>query len=368
MVRGYINSTGCQDSSCALLYSKAPEKGYAHRLKLVMDLFRRRHFLTKEKSGEGFMTSEITFFYRSQSLCLLLLCTSLLCLPDDVIAADSVAALGRLEPANGVIVLSAPLTPESVSGALVSEMLVKSGEDVEQGQLLAIMETANLSRAHLNEAIAELELAERRAEAQDAAAEEVCVRASVAARESARRAELLLKGVAGEEEADLAAGRAEAMTAACTSAKTAAHAAEAEILLAQSRIEVREVQLQRSMIRAPVAGRILAINAWPGELAAQDGLLELGHVSNMYAVAEVFETDVARVKVGQKAQIRSDALDSVLTGTVETIHQKVAKMDTIGTDPAARKDARIIEVEIRLDDSAAAASFTYLQVDVVINP
>jgi len=297
-----------------------------------------------------------------------LLVPALLGLPGDVLAADSVAAMGRLEPANGVLVLSAPLTPESISGAVVAEMLVKSGADVEQGQLLAVMETARLSRAHLKEAQAELELAERRAKAQDAAAEEVCVSADVAARESERRDELLQKGVAGEEEADMAAGRAESLAAACASAKVAGHAAQAEILLAQAHVEVRESQLQRSMIYAPVAGRILAIHAWPGEMAALDGLLEIATVKNMYAVAEVFETDIARVKVGQKAQVSSDALAAVLTGTVETIHQKVAKMDTIGTDPAASKDARIIEVEIRLDDPAAAASLTYLQVDIVINP
>ena len=41
-------------------------------------------------------------------------------------------------------------------------------------------------------------------------------------------------------------------------------------------------------------------------------------------------------------------------------------MDEIGTDPAARKDARIVEVEIRLDDPKAAANLTNLQVDVEI--
>ena len=40
----------------------------------------------------------------------------------------------------------------------------------------------------------------------------------------------------------------------------------------------------------------------------------------------------------------------------------------IGTDPAARKDARIVEVTIALDDSGPAASLTNLQVDVVIHP
>ena len=39
----------------------------------------------------------------------------------------------------------------------------------------------------------------------------------------------------------------------------------------------------------------------------------------------------------------------------------------IGTDPAARKDARIVEVVIELEDSAPAASLTNLQVDVLIH-
>jgi HlyD family secretion protein len=291
-----------------------------------------------------------------------------LCVPGIVRAADNVSALGRLEPAHGVILVSAPLTPESISGSIVAKLLVKSGDDVEQGQLLAEMETLELSSAHLAEAEAALELAVRQEAAHSAAAAEVCVRAQVAARESKRRTELLARGVAGEEEADLAAGHAEALAAACTSAKTTAHAAGAEIGLAQSRVARREVELQRSLVKAPTAGRILAIHSWPGEMAALEGLLEIGQVDRMYAIAEVYETDISRVRVGQKATVSSDALNSVLVGTVEKIHQKVAKMDAIGTDPAARKDARIIEVEIRLEDSAAAASLTYLQVDIEINP
>ncbi len=314
------------------------------------------------------MLSALSSVHHLHTIRLFLLTLAWLGSASQVSAADSVSALGRLEPANGVILVSAPLTPESISGAIVSEMRVNTGQDVEQGQLLAIMETAVLSQAHLNEAAAVLELAERQAAAEHAAAAEVCVRARVAARESERRAELLKQGVAGEEEAELAAGRAEALAAACSSAKTAAHAVEAEIQLAQTQIEVREAQLQRSMIQAPVAGRILAIHTWPGEMAALHGLLEIAQVGKMYAVAEVYETDIGRVRVGQKATVSSDALDAVLTGTVEKIHQKVAKMDAIGTDPAARKDARIIEVEIRLDDSAAVANLTYLQVDVVISP
>jgi HlyD family secretion protein len=74
------------------------------------------------------------------------------------------------------------------------------------------------------------------------------------------------------------------------------------------------------------------------------------------------------VKTGQRATISSPALERELAGTVESIRHKVQKQDQIGTDPAARKDARIVEVTIALDDSAPAAGLTNLQVDVLIQP
>jgi HlyD family secretion protein len=316
------------------------------------------------------MQYEFCFNQRKRYPTLLLLCHWLLLTlcSTSVLSADAVSALGRLEPENSVILISAPLTPNSTSGAIVSQLLVEVGQDVEQGQLLAVMETEALEKAQVAEAKAQHLLAERHEASARAAAEEACVRADVALRESERRTALLQKGVAGEEEADVAAGRAEALAAACTSAKTVVHAAAAEVELALALIEVRQAQLARSYVYAPVPGRILAVHAWPGEMAALEGLLELGQVGQMYAIAEVYETDIDRVKKGQGAKISSDALESVLSGTVEKIRPKVAKMDAIGTDPSARKDARIIEVEIRLDDSPLVANLTYLQVDIEINP
>jgi HlyD family secretion protein len=113
---------------------------------------------------------------------------------------------------------------------------------------------------------------------------------------------------------------------------------------------------------------VIDIKTRPGELISEEGILELAQVSRMYAIAEVYETDIRLVKVGQRATINSPALNSELAGTVESIRQKVEKQDEIGTDPAARKDARIIEVSIALDDSIPAQGLTNLQVDVVIQP
>lgn len=281
--------------------------------------------------------------------------------------AAAVSALGRLEPKHGIIRIAAPSTPQSTSGAVLTQLFVDEGDDVTAGQLLAVIDAAAVMAATVKEVEAELELSKRQAKSAQALAEEVCVRANVARQEASRRADLLNRGLAAQEVADAAEGDAQARAAACVAKRSEATAAEAGIVVADARVARHRAQLARSHIRAPVAGRVLDILTRPGELVKQAGILELGMVARMYAVAEVYETDVRRLRVGQKAQITSDALDGPLTGTVERIRLKIQKQDEIGTDPAARKDARIVEVEIPLDDSAPAEALTNLQVDIVIN-
>ena len=280
----------------------------------------------------------------------------------------AVSALGRLEPKHGIMRITAPSTPQSTSGAVLTQLLVNEGDDVTEGQLLAVIDTASVMEAMVKEIEAELELSKRQAQSSHSLAEEACVRAGVARQEALRRADLLKKGLTAQEVADAAQGDAEAREAACIAKRNEATAAEANIEVAAARVSRHQAQLARSYIRAPVAGRILDILTRPGELVKPVGILELGIVNQMYAIAEVYETDVRRLRIGQKARITSDALDQPLTGIVELIRSKVQKQDEIGTDPAARKDARIVEVEIPLDDSAPAEALTNLQIDIVIGP
>ena len=41
-------------------------------------------------------------------------------------------------------------------------------------------------------------------------------------------------------------------------------------------------------------------------------------------------------------------------------------MESLATDPVSRADARVVEVEIRLDNSELAADLTNLQVEVIL--
>ena len=280
----------------------------------------------------------------------------------------AVSALGRLEPENGIIRITAPSTPESITYAVLATLSVKEGDDVIKGQLLGTTDAAQVLEAKVTEAQARLQLSLREAEAARSSAQEACVRANVALQEADRRARLLAQGVAGEEEAESAKGEAEAKAASCTAGRTAVRAADANIEVARASMTSVEANLRRAQLRAPIDGRILEVNAKPGEIIGHEGVLELANVNRMYAIAEVYETDIRHVHVGQKATVSSAALEKPLSGAVKYIRQKVEKQDEIGTDPAALKDARIIEVKILLDDPAPVAGLTNLQVEVVIQP
>ena len=279
---------------------------------------------------------------------------------------QAVSALGRLEPDGGIIRVAAPSTPQAISGSILAQLHVKEGDYVKQGDLLAITDSMQLVQVALQQAKTEFELSKLAFEAEQSRADEACVLASVATREADRRANLLARDLASEEETEQAQGDAEAKLASCTAARANSRVAESRIEVARSRVAYKQAELQRTYITAPFDSRVLDILVQPGEFIGLKGVLELGRVDRMYAIAEVYETDIARVEIGQTAQISSDALAEPLTGQVEFIHLKVAKQDEIGTDPAARKDARIIEVEILLDKPELAAALTNLQVDIVI--
>ncbi len=282
-------------------------------------------------------------------------------------AQSGVSALGRLEPEGGIIHISAPSTAEAVTAVLLLSLHVKEGDEVDVGTLLAITESSLALSARRDQAEAEHQVSILASEAAASEADEACVLADVAQREAQRRVSLLEQKLASEEETELALGKSQATAASCTAAHANARVAAARINVATSRLAVTQAELDRTYIKSPIKGRILHVRVQPGEHIGAEGLLELGRTDRMYAIAEVYETDIRRVRIGQTATISSDALPAALQGKVKLIRHKVQKHDVTGTDPAAAKDARIIEVEILLDDSEAAASLSHLQVEIIID-
>src|SRR3990167_1927198 len=76
-------------------------------------------------------------------------------------AIAQVAALGRLEPWQGTLKITAPITPESTGGTVLAKLLVERGDNVKAGQLLAVTEAAELMKAQVEQAKVEREYQRR---------------------------------------------------------------------------------------------------------------------------------------------------------------------------------------------------------------
>ncbi|PZD74180.1 Macrolide export protein MacA [Acaryochloris thomasi RCC1774] len=143
-------------------------------------------------------------------------------------------------------------------------------------------------------------------------------------------------------------------------------------------LEVANARLARTIIAAPQNGQILKVLLREGEAVPLGGsqggsdgdptIVEMGNTSRMVVVAEVYETDIRHVKVGQSAMVTSPAFDGELYGVVKQVGLRIGKNDVLDTDPAANTDSRVIEVKIGLANGSPVAQLTNLQVDVVIRP
>jgi len=146
-------------------------------------------------------------------------------------------------------------------------------------------------------------------------------------------------------------------------------AAQAAVESAIATKQKAQVDLNLSYVKAPVSASVLKVNTRQGErINTQNGIVELGRTDQMYAIAEVYETDIAKVRNGQRATVTSPVFAGTLEGKVARIGKQIGKKDVLNTDPAADTDARVVEVRIRLnpESSKKVAALTNLQVEVKI--
>lgn len=142
----------------------------------------------------------------------------------------------------------------------------------------------------------------------------------------------------------------------------------AEVAAARAARDRAAAALERAYLRAPSDGQILKIHARVGEKIGDSGLLDLAQTDRMVAVAEVYQTDVGLVRVGQPATIVGQAVQGSLRGTVTQVGLQVLQQNVFSNQPGENLDRRVVEVRILLDPASTARvrSFTNLQVEVSI--
>ena len=299
-----------------------------------------------------------------------------------------VHSLGRLEPTGTILQLS----PKSGNeGAVIEKLLVYEGDNVDAGATLAILDNQARRQAALEEAQARLAAAEARLqqvkagakigdiEAQQAVVIMAEAQSKVAARDLNRAKELHSKQAISIELVDqrqwefdrvqLEQRRATGTLESLKEIRDVDVAvAEKDITGARAAVVRAQADLDASVVTAPVSGRILKIHTHPGEKLNERGVLEMGDVLRMQAVAEVFEADVSLIQKGMKAEIRIDSSGHQIEGTVIEIGNLVSRKVVLTNDPVSDTDARVVEVRIDLnsDQIESVARLANARVEVTI--
>ncbi len=146
-------------------------------------------------------------------------------------------------------------------------------------------------------------------------------------------------------------------------------ASATEVQSAIATLKRAEENLVQAEIKSPQEGQIFEIHARPGEVVGTDGIADIGRTTQMNGVVEVYQSDIRKIRIGQKVKITSNSLVGELQGRVTRIGIQIKRQDTINADPTTNIDDRIVEVDVGLDpnSSAKAAQSTNLQIQAVID-
>lgn len=333
-----------------------------------------------------------------------------------------IVAQGKLEPAQGVIRLTA--TP----GDRIESVEVEVGELVEKDQLLISLRSEKLlkkqletleikyqeAEQHRQAAIDQAQLAVKAAELKSKQAkgqvtalkrQDQLVEMAENQVESARKilerlenlaADSLTKDFVGAIELDRQRiqiadaelkhqQQVDALDQAKETSDLGTQVAEQELSLAQNALRTAQesmalkafeseraalqMQVDAARVISPCKAVVLSIDSQVGEMATQFPLMELANTDQIVCRVEVYETDAALVKPKQTATISSPVFDKKLRGRVLRREMLVGNPKLSPADPLAKVDYRTVNaiVEIDPEDVQIAAQWLQLQVEVTID-
>lgn len=145
------------------------------------------------------------------------------------------------------------------------------------------------------------------------------------------------------------------------SVEAAAQSAAAKVEAARARLAAAELDLERTQVRAPVDGVVANRTVAQGQLLAPgQPALSIVPVGQAYVIANFKETQVEKMKPGQKVRLHVDAYpDLKVTGRVESLSPATGgTFSLIPQDTATGNFTKIVQrvpVRIAIDPEAQAS-------------
>ena len=236
----------------------------------------------------------------------------------------AVTALGRLIPEGDLVTLS---VPAGVSGGneVVQTWLVQEGDPIRKGQLLARLSSYDQLAASLNQTKASLN------------SSQALLPYLVISKD--KGSELFSDGAISEEEL----GKAQAGVI----------RQQSDIKADAAAVNRARFQLAAAEIRSPLDGTLIRIYSWPGMKETSDGLALVGRTDRMQVWAQVFQSDLPKLTIGQGATVQAESggFQGVLRAKLATIVGNVSQRDLFAVNGNNDVNARVVLVKLAIDDA-----------------
>lgn len=239
--------------------------------------------------------------------------------------AETILMTGTLVARDEVLV-----GPE-IDGLAITELLAEEGDRVERGQVLA-----RLSRDMLDAQAAQNRASITRAMAAIAQARNQIAEANAQARQAEaafeRARTLQERGNASQEALEQREAAALVARARVAVAEDALRVSQADRDLAEAQQREIEVRIGRTQIKAPAAGIISRREAKLGALVSPGGepLFRIIGNGTIEVEAAVPETALARLRVGQPAQVRPAGMTDPVPARVRLVSPEVYRTSRLG--------------------------------------
>ncbi len=128
---------------------------------------------------------------------------------------------------------------------------------------------------------------------------------------------------------------------------------DTDIGIIEARLSNARNTREQALVRSPLDGVVIQIYTRQGERVSPSGIAKIVDLSQLRVLADVDELHVGRIAPGGKVEVTFRGSPTIYKGTIARVAPTVKRMQRIEPDGGSSTDARVVQVEIQLDDPAS---------------
>ncbi len=258
---------------------------------------------------------------------------------------------------------TAVIAGDPASGGVIQELRVVDGQKVKKDEVVAVLSNYSRADVTVRTTEAELQKAKRQREAMvngyrlaEIAMQEVAVN-SATEELKLKTLEMTRSGKPPDQkqleqnisQQSLEREQAKLRVMKETLANDLAQI-DIDISITSAKLDQARIIREQALVRSPLDGVVVQIYSRQGERVSSSGIVKIVDLSQLRVLADVDELHLGRVVAGGKVEVTFRGSTTAYRGTISRIAPTVKRMQRIEPDGGSSTDARVVQVEIKLDD------------------